>query len=167
MKDIDHTMRSRLPGSPEIGGQLTYTEEHRRRASTGSARPLVMIAVVMSASLLFAGPTFARDRLLREDLEAWWSQLQAKMSPAKKPCIGATGSGCSRREMVRTRKSDDEAMAGRATLYRRGMRQVHISKQGRAAVTARAEARESVDSDADRASRHDRPGKYFLHGPRF
>ncbi|MGJ4952061.1 hypothetical protein [Bradyrhizobium sp. HKCCYLS20291] len=167
MKDIDHNMRSRWPGSPEIGGQLIYAHDHRRRARAGLARPLVMIAVVMSASLLLAGPTFARDRLLREDLEAWWSQLQAKMSPAKKPCLTATETGCSRRQMTRTRKSGEEVMAERATSDRRGMRQVHISKQRRTAVSARAEARESVDPDADREIRRDRPGKYFLHGPRF
>ncbi|MGJ5179871.1 hypothetical protein ACQR16_29650 [Bradyrhizobium oligotrophicum] len=142
---------------------MTEANQHRRRMSAGLP---VMLCVALCASIALVGPTMARDQLQREELEAWWSETQAGKKAAKTTCAASTGAGCSRRHGTAQSRNGREG----ATVDRAPVRTAHrarVIKRGSVAANARAEARDSVGSDAAMQPRRDRPGRYFLHGPRF
>ncbi|MFC5322110.1 hypothetical protein [Bradyrhizobium oligotrophicum] len=130
---------------------VTRANDHRHRTAARFAALAVMFSVALCALMALATPSFARDRLQREELEAWWNETQAGKSATRKTCAVAAETGCSRDKVARSR----------------GAAYPIVKRARNVTANARAEARQSADSDAARTPRHDRPGRYFLHGPRF
>ncbi len=150
----------------------------------------LMVTLLLSTVLLLDGRAFAEETL-RDQLEAWWNQTQAGRSAARTTCVRSE-TGCTRHKIVRSRRDREAATAaleGQVGRVRRASsgsdalpeRDVglssemsvsqaakprHVAKRGRRVVNARAEAGGGV-SDRDIGPRRDRPGRYFLHGPRF
>ncbi|WP_315781910.1 hypothetical protein [Bradyrhizobium sp. SZCCHNR2011] len=147
---------------------VTHANDQRRRTSTRSVRRLaVVITVTLFALMSLSEPGLAREKLLREDLEAWWSQLQARKDAARKTCAESTAPGCGRHQTARSRTGGAEAMTQRDASAHATPHRSRTSRHERGmTANARAEARDNADS-SDRRPRRDRPGRYFLHGPRF
>jgi hypothetical protein len=120
-----------------------------------------MTIVTLFALMSLAEPSLAREKLLREELEAWWSQLQARKDAARTTCTESTAAGCGRRQTARSRNVGAEAMTQRNASARAAPHRSRITRHERG-MTANARA-----DDSETGPRRDRPGRYFLHGPRF
>lgn len=118
---------------------VLHTPGHRRRLSAQPMRLGLIVALLLS-TLLPDGRAFAEESL-RDQLEAWWSQTHA----GKRSQVG----------QARHALSGSDAKTAR-----------HVAKRRRHVANARAEA-EGGTFDHDSGPRRDRPGRYFLHGPRF
>ncbi|MGY3454366.1 hypothetical protein ACVILH_006708 [Bradyrhizobium sp. USDA 4353] len=118
------------------------------------------IALLLSTLVLLERPAVAQASL-RDQLEAWWNETQIGKSRARKSCV-ASEPGCKGRKATRTARGRDGAKVTLAAEAREraGKRRRHV------AVDARAEGGGGV-LDEDTGPRRDRPGRYFLHGPRF
>ncbi|WP_456771168.1 hypothetical protein [Bradyrhizobium sp. USDA 4369] len=148
---------------------------------------------MLSFMLLSDGRAFAREQSLRDELEAWWKRTHTGTKAVDKTCV-TSEAGCTRRRIVR--RSGGRATAADAvetgghiararhvsfgrpvnpaaqlkgsmdTTTRSETKRRRAAKRGRdVAANARAEARGAAGSDLE--PRRDRPGRYFLHGPRF
>ncbi len=125
--------------SQRMDTPVLHTPGHRRRLSAQPMR-LGLVLTLLLSTLLPDGRAFAEESL-RDQLEAWWNQTQA----GKRGQVG----------QVRQASSGSGARTAR-----------HVAKRGRHVANARAEAGGGV-FDHDSGPRRDRPGRYFLHGPRF
>ncbi len=171
MDNMHCSMSCSQSDKPRSDAHVTHANDHRRRFSSRLATWLAIMAVALSASIPME-PAFARDALKWEDLKAWWNETQVGRSSTKTPCANAAGTNCARRKTVRNRKHNAEVAAvGPANEDRQAtgaVKRVRHAKRGHQVTTnARAEVRGTGESDPDTAPRRDRPGRYFLHGPRF
>ena len=168
---------------------------HRRRSSTPWGRLGAITILLLSFMLLSDGHAFAREQSLRDELEAWWKHSHTGTKAADKTCV-TSEAGCTKRKIVRRRGAKataaDAAEAGghvgrarrvslgRAvlpaaqakggvdTMMHSGTQRRRAAKRGRdVAANSRGEARDAEGADLEMSPRRDRPGRYFLHGPRF
>lgn len=151
------------------------------------------IALLLSLLSVVPGAAVAEESL-RDQLEAWWKQTQVGKH-ARKGCARSEH-GCAKPVIARSRNGREAAMAppeaehGRVTHVRRASSGKDVEAAGQAApaadmsiaeapkprraakrgrhlaANARAEAGAGPVARED-GPRRDRPGRYFLHGPRF
>ncbi|MCL8482707.1 MULTISPECIES: hypothetical protein [Bradyrhizobium] len=151
-----------------------------------------MIAILLlSVMLLPDDRALAREPSLRDELEAWWQHTHPGMKATNKICA-TSEAGCTRHKVVR--RSGGRATAADAaetgghvtrarrvslrrpvnraaevkgsvdTMVHRGTQRRRAAQPGREVV---ANSRGEAGADLEMSPRRDRPGRYFLHGPRF
>ncbi|WP_139020635.1 hypothetical protein [Bradyrhizobium sp. ORS 285] len=128
-----------IADQPENGSDVLHTPAHRHRRSLPLR--LGMMAILLLSMLLPDGHALAREQSMRDRLEAWWNETHVG---AKRVSTGGgkTAHGGTKRRHAAKRRHD-------------------------VAVNTRAQARATAASVREPVPRRDRPGRYFLHGPRF